>query len=186
MSPIKSVPVIDVNPFLKNDPAGRKRVVQQVGNACENIGFLVITGHGVSTELRQRTLKICREFFDLPEDEKIDYHDVPGTYLGYQPLGTERVGYTLNEETPPDLKAGYSLGRLDIDPGDPYYGCDLGRLYFQPQVWPERPTVFRSIVTEYYKATERLAGKIMQMFALALDLPQDFFATKINKSVAFL
>jgi isopenicillin N synthase-like dioxygenase len=44
------VPVIDVAPFLAGDSVGTQEVVRQVGHACETIGFLVLTGHGVDPE----------------------------------------------------------------------------------------------------------------------------------------
>jgi isopenicillin N synthase-like dioxygenase len=41
------VPVIDVAPFRSGDPARRRVVAQAAGQAVNDIGFLVITGHGV-------------------------------------------------------------------------------------------------------------------------------------------
>jgi isopenicillin N synthase-like dioxygenase len=180
-----SVPIIDVAPFLASDPDGMRAVVRQVGRACETIGFLVITGHGISPDLQHRTLQVCQEFFDLPDVEKMRYHDAFGTYQGYNPLGLERVAYSRGEETPPDLKACFTLTRLERDERDPYYSSELGKQYFPPLIWPDRPAQFRSILTEYNRALAQLAGKIMEMFALALDLPQKYFADKTDKSIDF-
>jgi isopenicillin N synthase-like dioxygenase len=52
-------------------------------------------------------------------------------------------------------------------------------------IWPDRPAQFKSILTEYNRALAPLAGKIMEMFALALDLPQQYFADKTDKSIDF-
>ena len=41
------VPAIDIGSFLSGDPAGRRRVTAQVATACREIGFLVITNHGL-------------------------------------------------------------------------------------------------------------------------------------------
>src|SRR5262245_5272148 len=108
MGAVQTVPIIDVAPFLSGDPAGTQEVVRQVGRACETIGFFVLTGHGVDPALQSRTFQICCEFFDLPEEEKLRYHSVPGTYLGYNPMGSERVAYSRGEKTPPDLNANFT------------------------------------------------------------------------------
>jgi isopenicillin N synthase-like dioxygenase len=121
MSSVHTVLVINVAPFLAGDPAGVQDVVRQVGHACETIGFLVLTGHGLDPTLQPRTFQVCQQFFDLPEAEKLLYHAVPGTYLGYNPVGSERVAYSRGEKTPPDLNANFTVGRVEIDERDPYY-----------------------------------------------------------------
>ena len=82
MGTVQTVPVIDVAPFLAGDPVGEQEVVRQVGRACEAIGFLVLTGHGIAADLQARVFDVCREFFDLPEEEKLRSFTVPGTYFG--------------------------------------------------------------------------------------------------------
>ena len=57
---------------------------------------------------------------------------------------------------------------------------------FQPNIWPVRPARFRSVLTEYSAAGEALALCLMEIFALALELPQDYFTNKIDKSMNFL
>src|SRR5262249_15390383 len=149
MGTVQTVPVIDVAPFLAGDPVGAQEVIRQVGRACETIGFLVLTGHGIAPDLQNRVFAVSREFFDLPEEEKLRYLTSPGTFFGYNPVGAERVAYSRGDKTPPDLKANFTFGRLDVDERDPYYSSPLGKRIFTPNVWPERPTQFRSIVTAY-------------------------------------
>jgi isopenicillin N synthase-like dioxygenase len=186
MNSLYSVPVIDVAPFLANDQVETKKIIQQVNRALERIGFLVLTGHGIDPELQDRTLQVAQAFFDLPEDEKLRYHNVPGTFMGYNPLAAERVAYSHGIETAPDLKANYTLEPLVIDERDPYYTSPTGRQMFQPNVWPVRPVEFRPTLTAYYRAAEALTKTLMELFALALELPREYFTDKIDKAVSFL
>jgi isopenicillin N synthase-like dioxygenase len=163
-----------------------QEVVRQVGHACETIGFLVLTGHGIDPALQSHTFQVCQEFFNLPEAEKLRSHAVPGTYLGYNPVGSERVAYSRGEKTPPDLNGNLTVGRIEIDERDPYYHSPMGKQIFTPNVWPERPSRFRTVFTEYYRETERLAKTVLEMFALALQLPRECFRDKINKGLDFL
>ncbi len=62
----RTVPVIDISGFRHGDEEGKRRVAQQVGAACEQIGFLTITGHGISEALIQQIADVSRRFLDLP------------------------------------------------------------------------------------------------------------------------
>lgn len=186
MSSVYSVPIINVAPFLADDPLGTTEILRQVTRALEHIGFLVLTGHGLDPELQDCTLRVAQAFFDLPEDEKLRCHNVPGTFMGYNPLAAERVAYSHGIETAADLKANYTLEPPEIDEHDPYYTSPRGRQMFQPNVWPLRPVEFRPTLTAYYHAAERLAKSLMELFALALELPRDYFTDKIDKAVSFL
>ena len=41
-------------------------------------------------------------------------------------------------------------------------------------------------MTAYYRATEKLGADLMRIFALALELPEDFFADKIDRHISAL
>jgi isopenicillin N synthase-like dioxygenase len=80
MNSIHTVPIIDIKPFLDGNPEGIQEVVRQVRHACETIGFLILTDHGIDPNLQSHTFRVCQEFFDLSETEKLKYHSVLGTY----------------------------------------------------------------------------------------------------------
>jgi isopenicillin N synthase-like dioxygenase len=46
-----AVPIIDIDPFLKGSETGRRTDAERVGRACEEIGFLIVVGHGVPAAL---------------------------------------------------------------------------------------------------------------------------------------
>jgi len=50
--------------------AARQAVADEVGRAVNDIGFLVITGHGIDPDLVAEVQAVSNAFFDLPEDEK--------------------------------------------------------------------------------------------------------------------
>ncbi len=59
-----AVPVIDLS-------GETSQVVDEVGRACREIGFLTVVGHGVPDEIVQSTAEAARTFFDLPDEEKL-------------------------------------------------------------------------------------------------------------------
>ncbi len=49
------VPVIDLTPYREGTPEGKALVAEQIGQACRDIGFIVVSGHGISEYLIKRT-----------------------------------------------------------------------------------------------------------------------------------
>ena len=187
MAGTQSVPIINLAPVLSGDPEGTRKVVDEVRRACEATGFLVVTNHGIDRALQQRMFQVCREFFDRPQEEKDRIaQGVVSSILGYNAMGSQRVAYSRHDETPPDLMESYTAGRSDIDESDPYFTSELGRQVFPRNVWPEHPATLRPVFEDYYGAAVRLSERIMELFAIALDLPPTFFADKIDKSLNFL
>jgi isopenicillin N synthase-like dioxygenase len=71
---LHTIPVIDIGPFVTDNPAdnpaGRAKVVREVKAACEGLGFLVVTGHGVPDRVIDDLYAQANQFFDLPLEEK--------------------------------------------------------------------------------------------------------------------
>ena len=180
------VPVIDIGPFLAGDAAGRKAIPQAIARACEGIGFFTIVEHGVDRDLILAATGAARQFFDLPSAEKTLVRS-PDAALsrGYRGMGNEGLAGTRADQTPPDLKEVFHLGPPDF-PHDAYHTAQEARPHFVDDVWPSSPAAFRPNLTAYYRAVERLGADIMRMFALALDLPEDFFADKIDCHISAL
>ncbi len=91
---IRSVPIIDIAPFLSSSLEDKRRVADEVGRACEEIGFLIVRGHGVPRELVAQMYDVSKRFFDLPLDEKMKTHGRERS-RGYGPLGEEALSYGL-------------------------------------------------------------------------------------------
>jgi isopenicillin N synthase-like dioxygenase len=48
---IAHVPVIALPPIRGAEPSARAQLVEQVRPACEDVGFLIVTGHGIVPDL---------------------------------------------------------------------------------------------------------------------------------------
>ena len=180
------IPLIDIAPFLEGSTAGKHQVAEEVARACEEIGFFTIVGHGVLKELTDRIDTESRAFFDLPPEEKMKVRrPFPDRAPGYFPSGSRNFAYTLDKETPPDLMEGFAISPVDV-PDDEYYRRPEARSYFGPNVWPERPLRLKPTWNEYFHTMEKLAADIMRIFAVALRLPEEFFAHTIAKHISVL
>lgn len=180
------VPVIDVAPFRSGDPAARRAVAAAVGRAVGEIGFLVITGHGVDPGLIARVQAASNAFFDLPVAEKLRVQrPAPDVTRGYIPLEAESVGRSQGLDVPGDLNESLMIGPVDAT-GDVYFTGPAAGKHFHPNLWPDRPSNLRAAYEAYFRVMGRLAEELMAMFALALALPEDFFADKIDRHISRL
>lgn len=184
---LMQVPVIDIAPFRDGDAAGKAAVARQVGQACRDIGFLIISGHGIDPALIERTDAVSRKFFDLPlEDKMAVVRPAMDVTRGYIPIETEAVAASRGEKTAGDLNESFMIGPVDVDPSDPYYTRPEAGKHFHPNLWPAAPDGLRETYTDYYRAMGDLAARLMRIFALALELPEAFFDDKIDRHISRL
>jgi isopenicillin N synthase-like dioxygenase len=177
------IPIIDIAPF--DAGGGNKRaVVAAISRACEEVGFFGIVGHAVDDAAIAAIYREGRAFFALAREEKMEVgRPAPGVSRGYNSLADQSLGNTLATGVPPDLQESFAIGPLNPGSGG-YWTGQYGSIHFHPNLWPARPLGFRSAVTSYWLEMERLAARLARMFALALDIPEDFFSDKIDRHVS--
>jgi isopenicillin N synthase-like dioxygenase len=183
---LASVPVIDLTPLTDGTPGGPARVARAVNAACADIGFFTIAGHGVPATLVRRMLATSRAFFALPAAEKQAVRRPrPEQSRGYLAPGDENLSYSRDDATTTDLKEFFAIGPVDV-PDEEYYRRPEAYPAFAPNLWPPRPPALRAVWTEYYRALEALAARVMRIFAIALDLPEGFFRDKTDRHISGL
>ena len=164
-----AVPSIDLQAWFHGDDRDRAEVAARVDEALQTAGFLLITGHEVSTELRDDTRAVAREFFALPEDVKRRYATAVGG-RGWLPPGAEANGYAEGTPTPPDLKESFTAA-CDNPTGDPRVDAE----WFAPNVWPAELPRMREVVGDYLDEMHALSDELMALCAVALGLDVDYF-----------
>lgn len=177
------IPVVDLGPVAPGDEAAARDVAAAVDRACRDLGFIVVVGHGVAQEVIDAAHRTSRAFFDLDLAVRERYQAPPGGFVGYRGLGAEGLSYSLDRDAAPDLKEAYTVGR--IERGDePYFTSELGRMYMPDPLWPAEVPGFAESWTAFYRAMDRLSWRLMRLFAVALDLPVDFFDDKIDRNIS--
>ena len=179
------VPVIDISGYFGGSTAEKLRIARQIDAACREIGFLVVTGHGVPRDLIERTGQVSRAFFDLPEDLRRRYVAAdPKANRGYYAEGTLAAANSKDIASAPDFRETYKMGRPAALAAEAYYQTEAARRVFPPNIWPDAVASYEATWTEYYAQMERLALALMRLFALALDMPEHAFDDKIDKHMS--
>ncbi len=182
---LQHVPVIDLAPYFEGTVEEKQKLAASVDQACRDIGFLLFTNHNIPDDLLQRISRISREFFNLPiqDKRKVDRPN-PDMVRGYSAV-EEGLTYSFEDADPGDLKESFSIGPSSV-PGDEYYrGVEAGP-HFAPNVWPESLPQLKDIYTEYFDAMSELAEILMRIFALGLNLSENFIDDKIDKEISML
>jgi isopenicillin N synthase-like dioxygenase len=179
------IPLIDLQKFSSASELERARVVAEVRKALEEIGFLMISGHGVDKSLIDRVTDASLTFFDRPDTEKSKYCSAKPGARGYNAMRGRTVGKSHDSTYLASLQESYAVGRTNV-PNDPYFFTEGAGHSFADNIWPDSPSDFKPAMTEYYDAMERTYRTIMRLFAVALDLPETYFDDKIDKHGSLL
>ncbi|KAF2455443.1 hypothetical protein BDY21DRAFT_349397 [Lineolata rhizophorae] len=169
------IPVIDLAPSFSTDRDARKSVAAKIRDACEGSGFFYITSHGVPLATIDSIIRLAERFFKelTPEQKKAMHMSTNNLHRGY-----EDSAYTsINGDV--ETKEGFNWGyeeMLDPTGGDGLY-CDLDGSKGGSNVWPSEKDLpgFVDVIKDYYGRTLQLARHLFRLFALALDLPGDYF-----------
>lgn len=182
-----NVPVIDIAPFMQGSAADKLAVAKAVDRACRDIGFLVIQGHGVSSQLMDAVRRVSRDFFDLPLAEKQRVarpaKDVARGYIG---LDEESLARSRDPSAyGSDLNESLMIGPVDEVSADYAFAPEAGK-HFAANIWPDSPAQLKETYTAYYRAMGELAQTLMRIFATALNLPEQHFNGLIDKHISRL
>jgi len=180
------VPVIDISPFVQGPPKAKPAVARRWANTCEQLGFLVVKGHGVPEDLLARAFATSAMFYDQPTAEKERWRaPVSGLQRGYQAFATRALARTIGETTPPDLRESFQVGPVD-DHRDHFRHLPEAASSYAPNVLPDTPADFAATLVALYRAFERLSEDLLQIFAVGLGLPEDYFGRHIRRHFSIM
>ena len=179
---MSDVPVIDIAPARDGGLDARRRVARAIDQACRDIGFFAIVGHGAPDRLVDDVRRRAHQFFERPLADKLAArHPVEGMNRGYHAAGGETLAAANDGAAPADLKEYFHVGPVDVG-DDPYHTSVLGRRHFEPNVWPALDG-FEAAMTAYYRTMSGLVTVLMRLAALALDVDEHFFDDKVDRSI---
>lgn len=179
-SNVLNLPIIDISPSFSQDLMAKKFVAKQIEYACRETGFFLITGHGITKSFMERFYVLLRQFFKLPLQEKskfflnrpdtTSYNDDSIAY-GYRPSATDNVYAFMGEKGPNDLAE-----RINVGPRI---------LQDEPVGWlpkDEQIPHLQQMMKQFYKFFGEISIELSKLFALAIDLPENFFIKKMDKA----
>ncbi len=157
---VSTIPVVDLDDFVKGDAMKKSAFVQQLGQAYEEVGFVAVKNHGIPDQLIGQLYEYVQQFFSLPLEKKLKY-EVPGLagQRGYTSFGREHA----KGSEAPDLKEFFQYGQI-VEDNDPI-----------KKEYPDNVSVseipgFNHTVFLAYRNFEKSARALLQAIALYLGL----------------
>ncbi|SKA42246.1 2OG-Fe(II) oxygenase superfamily protein, partial [Enhydrobacter aerosaccus] len=172
MSVGETIPVLDLGPYLAGESGALDRTAQELRFALTQIGFYFVTNHGISGERIRDIYAQAARFHAQPLDRKMDVR-IDKHNVGYLPMrGDTLRTSTVQTVTKANLNEAFFVAR-DLPSDHPDVIAD--RRFRSANLWPRDLPGFRDSVVAYCDAMERLAQKLMPLYARALDLPAAYF-----------
>ena len=169
---VTRLPVIDLSPFIENGAiAERRAVAAALRQACIDIGFFYLTGHGIPQQDFDDVIAMGHRFFALPLAEKMKLHsNKSGARLGYRGMGGPNP--EANPDKVPDIKERFHMSR-DVLPGEP----EAGRRNAGLSLWPDEAVLpgFGALMRRHIHDRCAVSQHLARAFALSLDLPEAYF-----------
>jgi isopenicillin N synthase-like dioxygenase len=170
------IPSLDLNDFLSGDPQLKKKFVEDLGNAYNEIGFIAVRNHGLSDAESEKMYGIIKKFFALPDEVKNKY-DIDGLagQRGYTGKGKEHAkGYNTG-----DLKEFYHVGQeLALE--------DTDYSIYPPNVWVDEVPELKEIGNKIYQKLETCGKHMLRAIALYLNLEETYFDDKVRNGNSIL
>ena len=159
---MQNIPKVDLSHFLSSDPKLKSKFITELGKAFEEIGFVALKGHFLSTKLMNDLYSEIKNFFDLRLEQKKSYEiNGGGGQRGYTSFGKEHA----KDKKEGDLKEFWHFGQYEESSIKKY---------------PENITVnelpkFNELGKETFKLLEKTALYVLRAIALHLELEEQYF-----------
>jgi isopenicillin N synthase-like dioxygenase len=175
------LPVIDVGALLDPEatPSAVAATAEAIDDACRDVGFFGVVGHGVDPALQDRMEALSHEFFGLPDPVKAEIAMARAgrAWRGWFPVGGELTSGR------PDLKEGLYIGLEH--PDDHPLVASRTALHGR-NLFPEHPAELGPVVLAWLDEMRSVADAVMRGIALGLGLPGDWFARHLTSDPTVL
>ncbi|KAB8073250.1 hypothetical protein BDV29DRAFT_201924 [Aspergillus leporis] len=150
--------LITLDLSLYEQPGGKEELVKQLDHAVRNVGFFYVKNFNISQEEVDRQFALGREFYALPLEEKLKYHNTNdlerGEYNGYRPAGHRILGNGVRDNVQV-----YNIPKFDG--------------HHQRQQPPVLANNIDEIEAFSRKCHTEVVEKLLRLIAILLELPED-------------
>ena len=162
---MNNIPSVNLADFLSDDPKRKKKFVNEIGKAYEEIGFVSLKNHFLSDQLVEELYKEVKAFFDLPLEIKKKYEiEGLGGQRGYISFGKEHA----KGKKEGDLKEFWHFGQ------EPTPDANLIEEY-PKNIHVEELKDFNHTGMEAYRMLEKTGIYVLRALALYIGLDEHYF-----------
>lgn len=173
---VEDIPVIDMAPSLDGSREGLAQVARAVKAAAEGPGFFYVKNHGVPWDLVTTARAAARRFFaqslEKKQEVKVNAH-----HRGFLAIGQAKMADYVQADQKESFVWGLEVSAEEAAayPDNPF---------LTPNNWPSDMPELRAAAYDYFEAVLDCGRRLMKIFALGLDLPEDTFIQNWQRPIA--
>ncbi|KAK1965346.1 2OG-Fe(II) oxygenase superfamily protein [Colletotrichum sublineola] len=172
------VPVIDLS-NIRGTESERKALAAIIRDAAENTGFFYVKNHGIPKATIDAAYKQAQTFFSQPDEKKALISQKNSKF--FNGWTAKRAAQISPTETK-DHREGFSFRydpRHDPETKDPDAVPEAVKPWMKHEdfVWEGTSHLpgFKDDMVTYWQSCITLARSLIRIFALALDVPENYF-----------
>ena len=172
----RAIPVIDLDKFVHGNEDERGQIVEELGKALHDVGFVGVINHGIPQDLVDRYYDSAKRFFSMSSEIKGKY-EVAGLagQRGYTSFGKEHA----RQSTVGDLKEFFQMGQEVTDQ-------PVDKDEYPDNVIVEEIPEFNTLGRQLYRVFEKSGGQLLRAIALHLGLEETYFESQIHNGNSIL
>lgn len=174
-----ALPILDLSQLNSSaeDATNFKRKLREVAH---EIGFFYLSNTGITPGLNQKLLAAAREFFALPQSQKMLIANTKSAqFRGYTKTGTELTQGQV------DWREQLDFGPEGIVADRSCCALPYERLR-GPNLWPSQPTQLRELTEQWMLELSQVARTLLRAWAESLGAAPDFFDEHFGDPFALL
>ncbi|KAI0007389.1 Clavaminate synthase-like protein [Xylariaceae sp. FL0662B] len=178
------IPVLDLALMFSSEISDHKQVAFRIRSAAVNNGFFYIKNHGISEEVIAQCKRQVINFMRQPQEKKdlVDSQRNSKYYNGY--IGHRKAQISPSESA--DVRESFAFRYSpELDPDHP---MDISEVPEEVKTWIRGEDFvwqgtahlpnFKKDCLAYWGGCLTLARRLVRMFALSLDLEEDYWDDK--------
>ncbi|MBT4670818.1 MAG: isopenicillin N synthase family oxygenase [Rhodospirillaceae bacterium] len=183
LAELDTLAVLDLEGYLAGEDGAAEKLALELRAACEYHGFFYLKNHGIKQSLIDAIFAEAERFHGQSQEAK-NTVAINQNQRGYIRPGATLVSHsTYNENTKFDSNETMVLA-TEYGPDDP--GVKAGKRFYSENQWPGELPGFQETVTEYMQTMTAFGKSLLPIWALALELPKDFFSLYFENNYTYL
>ncbi len=170
------IPIVDLSQHSQKSGSTPQALGEHLVQICHEVGFFVLTGHGLDPALLKTVELQARALFQLPQTikQRIDKRH-SRHFRGWEPVGTEFTNGRPDIREQVDLWSEHAPRAASVQPN---YWRLLG-----PNQWLSETELpgFRVALEQWFDALGGLADELMSLLSRGLGLAPDAFETRFGQ-----
>ena len=151
------IPIVDLSAI-----DGRSALADEMREICHEIGFFVVTHHGVDPALVRAVFDSMRTFFALPEADKLRIDKRSSRHFrGWEPVGAESTNNRPDIREQIDLWTEWPARDGDVEP--PYLRLLGPNQWLPDEVLPGH----RELILAWFRELRALADRLLRLLSEA-------------------